>query len=134
MTRDNTQDLLVTKFYSVEKKIQEKLLGFLLDAASEKDMIIDMLNNKKLYHQSKNFYEKDWIVIDINTSMYPSLDKNHYIDNGLVINDLYIRVQVAHINPVTGYIGLAIFTDKTKREIVEVYIGHILDQEKLELV
>ena len=134
MTKDNTQDLLITKFNSIDKKIQSKVLGFLLDAVSDKDILMDMLNNKKLYHSAKHFYEEDWITIELATSMYPSIDKNYYIDAGLVINDMYIRVQVAHINPVNGYIGLRIQTERTKEETVEVYSGHILDQENLAFV
>jgi len=134
MTKGNTTDLLVTKFYSADKKVQSKVLGFLLDAVSDKDILIDMLNNKKLYHSHKHFHEGDWITIELGTSMYPNLDKNYYIDAGLVINDMYIRVQVVHINPVNGYIGLKIQTERTKEEIVEVYSGHILDQENLTLI
>ena len=134
MTKDNIQDLLITKFNSADKKVQHKVLTFLLDAVSDKDTLVDMLNNKKLYHESKHFYEGDWITIELSTSMYPTPDKNYYIDNGLVINDVYIRVQVAHINPVNGYIGLVMQTSKTKEQVVEVYSGHILDQENLAFV
>jgi hypothetical protein len=134
MTKDNTQDLLITKFNSIDKKIQYKILGFLLDAVSDKDTLVDMLNNKKLYQSQKHFYEGDCITIELSASMYPSPDKNYYIDNGLVINDVYIRVQVAHINPVNGYIGLRIQTERNKEETVEVYVGHILDQENLAFV
>jgi hypothetical protein len=134
MTKDNTQDLLITKFNSIDKKIQYKILGFLLDAVSDKDTLVDMLNNKKLYQSQKHFYEGDCITIELRASMYPSPDKNYYIDNGLVINNVYIRVQVAHINPVNGYIGLRIQTERNKEETVEVYVGHILDQENLAFV
>lgn len=134
MTKDNIKDLLVTKFYSADKKVQHKVLTFFLDAVSDKDTLVDMLNNKKLYQELKHFYEGDWITIELSTSMYPSPDKNYYINNGLVINDVYIRVQVAHINPVNGYIGLRIQTERNKEETVEVYSGHILDQENLAFV
>ena len=134
MTKENSTDLLLTKFYSSKIECRNKLLKFFFDSIGDKNIIVDILNNKKLYHTQKNFFEGDIITINLDTSMYPNLYQNYYIDNGLVINETYIRVKVQHINPVNGYIGLNIYTSNTKEEVVEVYHGHLIDQDEIKLV
>jgi len=126
------QDLLVTKFYASPKNRQEKLLGFLLENTSDKETLVDFLNNKKLSNKSKGFKEGEYIVVPTSISSYPSVNTNYYRDSDLLINDLYIRVQVDYINPVTGYIGIKVVTESSLEEkVVEVYYGSIPDQKQL---
>jgi hypothetical protein len=135
MNKETIQDLLVTKFYASPKNRQEKLLGFMLENANEKQMVVDFLNNKKLSCKSKGFKEGDHILIPHNISSYPSMNFNYYHDNDLIINDVYISVLVDYINPVTGYIGIKAFTESSPEEtIVEVYYGNIPDQKQLTIM
>lgn len=135
MTKETIQDLLVTKFYASPKNRQEKLLAFMLDHASDKEGIVNFLNNKKLSCDNKGFKEGDFILLSIDTSSYPSINKDYYRDNDLIINDVYIRVQVDYINPMTGYIGLILFTEgSSKEKTVEIYYGHVLDQTQIKIM
>ena len=135
MTKENISDLLATKFYNSPKKAQEKLLKFLLDNVSDKDMLVDFLNEKKLSNPDKYFQEGDYIYVPVNISSYPAPYKNFYEDNALLVNDLYIRVQVIHINPITGYTGISIITDNSEKEsVVEVYTSYIPNQKEIKIM
>lgn len=131
MTKENLQDLLITKFYSAPKKLQEILLGMMLENAPDKDKVVDFLNGKKLHNQEKNFSEKDFIYISTDVSCYPRINKKYYEDNDLIINDLYIRVQVSHFNPITGYTCIKIYTENNKEEVVDIYTSYIPDQKEV---
>ena len=135
MTKENITDLLATKFYSVSKQTQARLLKFLLDNVSDKDILVDFLNEKKLRNSEKNVQEGDYIYVPLNVSSYPGPYKKYYEDNALIVNDLYIRVLVRHINPVTGYIGLALITDSSEIEtVVDVYASYIPNQKEITLM
>lgn len=132
MTKENISDLLTTKFYSASKQIQQKLLMFLLDNVSDKDLVVDFLNEKKLKNNEKHFQEGDYIYVSVDISAYPGPYKKYYEDNMLLINDCYIRTLVQHINPITGYTGLALITNSSAIEtIVEVYTSYIPDQKEI---
>lgn len=134
MTKDNLQDLLVTKFYASPKNLQHKLLMFILETASNKDDVVDFLNGKKLYNKDKDFREGDYIYVTTDMSSYPKIDINYYTDNDLIINDLYIRVQVNHINPMTGYVGLKVKLESSLEDVVDVYYGHIPNQKQIKIM
>lgn len=137
MNKETIQDLLVTKFYASPKNRQEKLLAFMLDNASDKEGIVDFLNNKKLSCKSKGFQEGDFVMLPVNTSCYPVINQDYYRDNGLIVNDVYIRAQVDYIHPITGYVGIKLFVDSPPRneeQIVEIYYGHILDQTQIKIM
>ena len=135
MTKENLKDLLTTKFYNAPKNTQERLLKFLLDNVSDKDMLVDFLNEKKLRHEDKHFQEGDYIYVPINVSSYPPLYTKYYKDNALLVNDLYIRVLVEHINPMTGYVGLVLVTDKSEKEsVVECYPSYIPNQKEIQIM
>jgi hypothetical protein len=85
---------------------------------SDKDMLVDFLNEKKLRNNDKHFQEDDYIYVPINVTSYPGPYKKYYEDNALLVNDLYIRVLVKHINPITGYVGLLLVTDSSGIETV----------------
>lgn len=131
MSNDNLMDLLITKFFSADKDSQKKLLKFLLSASDNKDHLIDVLNKKKLSNPDKNYTEGDFIMLPVNVSSYPSIDKKYYEDNKLIINDLYIRVQIKYINPMNNYVGLELHTNNLKKEVVDVYHGHMINQNEL---
>jgi hypothetical protein len=135
MTKENIADLLATKFYSATKETQKKLLKFLLENVSDKDMLVDFLNEKKLRNSDKHFQEGDYIYVPVTVSSYPSPYKKYYEDNSLLVNDLYIRVLVEHINPITGYTGVLIVTDSSEVEtLVEVYSSYIPDQKEITIM
>ncbi len=128
-------DLLATKFYSSSKGVQKKLLKFMLDNVSDKDTLVDFLNEKKLINDEKNFQEGDYIYVPVTVSSYPGPYKKYYEDNALLVNDLYIRVLVEHINPITKYVGLVLITDSSsKEEVVDVYPSYIPDQKEIKLM
>jgi hypothetical protein len=135
MTKENMADLLATKFYSSSKGVQKKLLKFMLDNVSDKDTLVDFLNEKKLINDEKNFQEGDYIYVPVTVSSYPGPYKKYYEDNALLVNDLYIRVLVEHINPITKYVGLVLITDSSsKEEVVDVYPSYIPDQKEIKLM
>jgi hypothetical protein len=135
MTKENLADLLATKFYSASAATQKRLLKFLLENVSDKDMLVDFLNEKKLRNDDKHFQEGDYIYVPINVSSYPGPNKKYYEDNALLVNDLYIRVLVEHINPITGYVGLMLVTDTSEVEsVIDVYPGHIPNQKEIQLM
>ena len=135
MTKENTLDLLVTKFYSSPKDRQHKLLSFCLDNAPDKNKLIDFLNGKNLYNEDKDFYEKDFIYVPLSVTCYPGPYKKYYEENLLIVNDLYIRVQVNHINPITGYTGLILVTGSNeKEEVVDVYSSYIPNQKEIKIM
>jgi hypothetical protein len=135
MTKENMSDLLTTKFYSAPKERQKKLLEFFLDYQTDKDTIVDFLNEKKIKNQEKHFEEGDYIYVPITITAYPSPYKKYYEDNALLVNDLYIRVLVKHINPITKYAGLLLITDKNEIEsVVEVYPSYIPNQKEIEIM
>jgi len=135
MTKENLADLLATKFYSASKETQQRLLKFLLDNVSDKDMLVDFLNEKKLRNNEKHFQEGDYIYIPLTVSSYPGPYKKYYEDNALLVNDLYIRVLVEHINPITGYTGLALVTDNSEKEtVVDVYTSYIPNQKEITIM
>lgn len=135
MNKETIQDLLVTKFYASPKNRQSKLLEYMLENANNKDQIVDFLNGKKLRHDERGFAEKDYILIPTNITSYPHIDVNYYRDNDLIINDVYIRVQVNHINPITGYIGLNVVLESSPEEgVVEVYYGNIPNQKQIKIM
>ena len=128
-------DLLATKFYSSSKGVQKKLLKFMLDNVSDKDTLVDFLNEKKLINDEKNFQEGDYIYVPVTVSSYPGPYKKYYEDNALLVNDLYIRVLVEHINPITKYVGLVLITDSSStEEVVDVYPSYIPDQKEIKLM
>lgn len=128
-------DLLATKFYSSSKGVQKKLLKFMLDNVSDKDALVDFLNEKKLINDEKNFQEGDYIYVPVTVSSYPGPYKKYYEDNALLVNDLYIRVLVEHINPITKYVGLVLITDSSStEEVVDVYPSYIPDQKEIKLM
>ena len=132
MKKENLTDLLTTKFYSASKQTQQKLLKFLLENVSDKDMLVDFLNEKKLRNNEKHFQEGDYIYVPITVSSYPGPYKKYYEDNMLLINDLYIRTLVQHINPITGYTGLVLITDDTEIEtVIDVYTSYIPNQKEI---
>jgi hypothetical protein len=132
MKKENLTDLLTTKFYSASKQTQQKLLKFLLENVSDKDMLVDFLNEKKLRNNEKHFQEGDYIYVPITVSSYPGPYKKYYEDNMLLINDLYIRTLVQHINPITGYTGLVLITDNTEIEtVIDVYTSYIPNQKEI---
>jgi hypothetical protein len=135
MTKENMADLLATKFYSSSKGVQKKLLKFMLDNVSDKDTLVDFLNEKKLINDEKNFQEGDYIYVPVTVSSYPGPYKKYYEDNALLVNDLYIRVLVEHINPITKYVGLVLITDSSStEEVVDVYPSYIPDQKEIKLM
>jgi hypothetical protein len=135
MTKENMADLLATKFYSASKETQQRLLKFLLENVSDKDMLVDFLNEKKLRNDDKHFQEGDYIYVPLTVSSYPGPNKKYYEDNALLVNDLYIRVLVEHINPITGYVGLMLITDSSEVEsVVDVYSGHIPNQKEIQIM
>lgn len=135
MTDENITNLLLTKFFASPKANQTKLLKFVFSSINQKDYLVDTLDNKKLTCNDKNFKEGDDILIDINISIYPPIDKKYYQDNALILNDLYIRVQVVHINPINGYIALKVMTSgQTEVSTVEISSYHILNQLQIRLV
>jgi hypothetical protein len=135
MTKENLADLLSTKFYSASKETQKRLLKFLLENVSDKDMLIDFLNEKKLRNDEKHFQEGDYIYVPVTVSSYPGPYKKYYEDNALLVNDLYIRVLVEHINPITGYTGLLLITDSSEKEtIVDVYTNYIPNQKEITIM
>ena len=81
MTKENLADLLETKFYSAPKVTQQRLLKFLLDNVSDKDMLVDFLNEKKLRNNEKHFQEGDYIYVPLTVSSYPGPYKKYYEDN-----------------------------------------------------
>ncbi len=128
-------DLLATKFYSASKNRQQKLLKFLLENAPDKDRIVDFLNEKKLKNDEKHFEEGDYIYVPLSVTSYPGPYKKYYEDNALVVNDLYIRVLVEHINPITGYVGLVLITDSSEvEEVVDVYTSYIPNQKEITIM
>jgi len=132
MKKENLSDLLTTKFYSASKQTQQRLLKFLLENVSDKDMLVDFLNEKKLRNDEKHFQEGDYIYVPITVSSYPGPYKKYYEDNMLLINDLYIRTLVQHINPITGYTGLVLITDNTEVEtVIDVYTSYIPNQKEI---
>lgn len=135
MNKETIQDLLVTKFYASPKDKQSKLLEYMLENANNKDQIVDFLNGKKLRHDERGFAEKDYILVPTGVTSYPHIDVNYYRDNDLIINDVYIRVQVNHINPITGYIGLNVVLESSPEEgVVEVYYGNIPNQKQIKIM
>ena len=135
MTDENITNLLLTKFFASPKANQTKLLKFVFSSINQKDYLVDTLDNKKLTCNDKNFKEGDDILIDINISIYPPIDKKYYQDNALILKDLYIRVQVVHINPINGYIALKVMTSgQTEVSTVEISSYHILNQLQIRLV
>lgn len=135
MNKETIQDLLVTKFYASPKNRQSKLLEYMLENANNKDQIVDFLNGKKLRHDERGFAEKDYILVPTSVTSYPHIDVNYYRDNDLIINDVYIRVQVNHINPITGYIGLNVVLESSPEEgVVEVYYGNIPNQKQIKIM
>jgi hypothetical protein len=135
MNKETIQDLLVTKFYASPKDRQSKLLEYMLENANNKDQIVDFLNGKKLRHDERGFAEKDYILVPTGVTSYPHIDVNYYRDNDLIINDVYIRVQVNHINPITGYIGLNVVLESSPEEgVVEVYYGNIPNQKQIKIM
>lgn len=135
MTKENLADLLATKFYSAPPETQKRLLKFLLENVSDKDMLVDFLNEKKLRNAEKNFEEGDHIYVPVTVSSYPGPYKKYYEDNALLVNDLYIRVLVEHINPITGYVGLLLITDNSLKEsVVDVYASYIPNQKEITLM
>lgn len=132
MKKENLSDLLTTKFYSASKQTQQRLLKFLLENVSDKDMLVDFLNEKRLRNDEKHFQEGDYIYVPVTVSSYPGPYKKYYEDNLLLINDLYIRTLVKHINPITGYTGLALITDNTEIEtVIDVYTSYIPNQKEI---
>jgi hypothetical protein len=102
---------------------------------SDKDMLVDFLNEKKLRNDEKHFQEGDYIYVPLTVSSYPGPNKKYYEDNALLVNDLYIRVLVEHINPITGYVGLMLITDNSEVEsVIDVYPGHIPNQKEIQLM
>jgi hypothetical protein len=135
MTKENLADLLATKFYSAPLETQKRLLKFLLENVSDKDMLVDFLNKKKLRNTEKNFEEGDYIYVPVTIGGYPGPYKKYYEDNALLVNDLYIRVLVEHINPITGYVGLVLVTDSSLKEAVnDVYASYIPNQKEITLM
>lgn len=135
MTKENLADLLATKFYSASNETQKRLLKFLLEDVSDKDRLVDFLNEKKLINEDKNFQEGDYIYVPLTVSAYPGPYKKYYEDNALLVNDLYIRVLVEHINPITGYVGLVLVTDNSLAEsVVDVYPNYIPNQTEITLM
>jgi hypothetical protein len=135
MTKENLADLLETKFYSAPKVTQQRLLKFLLENVSDKDMLVDFLNEKKLRNNEKHFQEGDYIYVPLTVSSYPGPYKKYYEDNALIVNDLYIRVLVEHINPITGYTGLALITDSSEiTAVVDVYTSYIPNQKEITIM
>jgi len=134
MTKENLNNLLVTKFYSANKLQQTKLLQFIFTSINNHDYVVDLLNNKTLTCIEKHFKEREYILIPINISCYPEIDKKYYEDNALIVNDLYIRVQVIYINPINGYIAIQVMTLHDNEQTIEVSSYHFLDQSQLTLL
>lgn len=134
MTKENLNNLLVTKFYSSNKLQQTKLLEFIFTSINNHDHVVNLLNNKPLACIDKHFKERECILIPINISIYPEIDKKYYEDNALIINDLYIRVQVIYINPINGYIAIQVMTLHEEEQTIEVSSYHFLDQSQLTLL
>lgn len=135
MTKENMTDLLYTKFMSSNKDRQKKLMGFLLGNLSEQDKIVDFLNGKNLKNEEKNYKEQDYIYVPFDISSYPKINKKYYEDNELIVNNLYIRVLVSYINPVTGYTGIQVVTENSDEEsVIDVYPSYIPNQKQIALM
>lgn len=135
MTRENMADLLYTKFMSSNKDRQKKLIEFLLGNLSEHDSVVDFLNGKPLMNKDRNYKEQDHIYIPLDISSYPKINKKYYEENELVVNNLYIRVLVSYINPVTGYTGIQVVTENSDEEsVIDVYPSYIPNQKQIALM
>lgn len=129
MNKKNLKDLLVTKFYNSDVKYQKELVGIMLMNIDSPDRVIDFLNGKKL-STVQDITEGDYIFLKVG-EYYPSVDKNYYEENALLINNLYIRVQVTSINVINGYVIVNYYTSNGKFEDVELYTGYIPNQKEL---
>lgn len=110
-------------------------MGFLLGNLSEQDKIVDFLNGKNLKNEEKNYKEQDYIYVPFDISSYPKINKKYYEDNELIVNNLYIRVLVSYINPVTGYTGIQVVTENSDEEsVIDVYPSYIPNQKQIALM
>jgi hypothetical protein len=135
MTEETRIDLLTSKILNSPKEKQAKLLSFFLNNnPGTDDILVDFLNNKKLYSEATSVTEGTWITIDIDKlSTYPKIDKQYYAANNLIYDTKYVKLYAEYINPVTGYIGLKYMDSNGQEKVNLVYPNYIPDQKTFEL-
>lgn len=132
MTEENERSLLLTKFFSLNKKKQSQIIELLVDAHTNTDEWVDLMNYKPTRHKEKNITEGDWIKIPVGISNYPKLNRKYYEEKDLIDEEDMIKVKVFIVNPFTNYIYVdAVVENLTIESTIKLYPSYIPKQEDL---
>lgn len=132
MTEENERSLLLTKFFSLNKKKQSQIIGLLMDSHSDFDSWVSLMNYKPTEHKDKKIKEGDWIKIPVTISNYPKLNRKYYEDNDLIDEDDNVKVKVIIVNPFTKYVYVnAVVENLTIESTIKLYPSYIPEQEDL---
>jgi hypothetical protein len=132
MTEENERSLMLTKFFSLNKKKQAQIIGLLMDANSDSDSWIALMDYKPTEHKDKKIKEGDWIKIPIGISNYPKLNRKYYEDKDLLDENERIKVKVIIVNPFTKYVYVsAVVENLTIESTIKLYPSYIPEQEDL---
>jgi hypothetical protein len=132
MTEENERSLLLSKFFSLNKKKQSQIIGLLIDAHSNTDDWVRLMDYKPTCHSDKNITEGDWIKIPVSISNYPKINRKYYEDRDLIDENDNIKVKVLLVNPFTRYVYVnAVVENLTIESTIKLYPSYIPEQEDL---
>lgn len=139
MNKANEVNLLLCKFYSSKKENQEKLVKNIFEYIHVNDAtisnIIDCLEGKEFKHKECNIGKGDKFFIDLNVySHYPSICKEYYEKNNLLINDSHIEVECSRFNILNNTIYFKGFKNLTIECEFEVDPRYIIKKSDLNIM
>ena len=132
MTEENERSLLLTKFFSLNKKKQAQIIGLLMDSHSDSDSWVSLMDYKPTEHKDKKIKEGDWIKIPVSISNYPKINRKYYEEKDLIDEEDRIKVKVVIVNPFTKYVYVnAVVENLTIESTIKLYPSYIPEQEDL---
>lgn len=132
MTEENERSLLLTKFFTLNKKKQAQIIGLLMDGYSDYDSWVSLMDYKPTEHKDKKIKEGDWIRIPVSISNYPKINRKYYEDKDLIDENDNIKVNVVLVNPFTKYVYVnAVVENLTIESTIKLYPSYIPEQEDL---
>ncbi|MEY2869802.1 MAG: hypothetical protein RIR01_2304 [Bacteroidota bacterium] len=124
MKKEQESELFARAFLSMSKKKQTEFLMNLFETNNTSTKLVDYVLYKPL-ESNYGLRVGEYGLLELNASIYPSINKQYYVDKDLVIDHDKIKVKIERINVFDAYLWVEIYTNNNKKELVSVYESYI---------